>query len=83
MEIANWILAKVRAGEDVYQEELVVTIRDTFGDNFTYENENGNLAIDKKILVVFREVSGDEVVWERSAKLWRLRNPKDAPGRQQ
>lgn len=83
LEIANWILAKVRTSDEVFQEELVYEIQETFGDEFVYENENGNLAINRKVLNAFTKVSGDEIVWERGTRLWRLRQPGDEPGRQQ
>ncbi|MHB8380694.1 MAG: DUF6953 family protein [Acidimicrobiales bacterium] len=83
LEIANWMLEKVNTGENVYQEVLVFKIRDSFGDQFVYQNDNGNLAIDKRVLVAFGKVSGDAVVWERGGRLWRLRKSNDKPGRQQ
>ena len=54
-----------------------------FGDDFVYINENGNLAIEKKVLNVFRKLTDDSVVWSRGERMWRLREENDEPGRQQ
>lgn len=35
------------------------------GPEFIYENDNGNPAIDKRVLRAFRKASGDTVVWDR------------------
>lgn len=67
----------------LYQETVVYQIKDTFGEDFVYTNENGNLAISKAVLRAFRGISGDKVVWERAERLWRLRNSFDAPGQRQ
>ena len=54
-----------------------------FGEEFTYHNENGNLAIDRRVLKAFRKLTGDSVVWERGERLWRRREGYDQVGRQQ
>jgi hypothetical protein len=55
---------------------------DRFGEEFVYENENGNYGIDKKVLKAFRDLTEKSVVWERGSRMWRKREKYDGPGRQ-
>jgi hypothetical protein len=54
--------------------------RPRFGSDCVYENENGNLAIDRKVLSEFRKLTTDDVVWERGERLWRRREDYDPEG---
>lgn len=68
---------------ELYQQDVVNDIETRFGATFVYDNESGNPAIDGRVLRAFRELTGDSVVWMRSERLWRKREPGDEPGRQQ
>lgn len=81
--VARWMLAEVEREHELYQETAVYEIEQKFGQEFVYENENGNPAIGKDVLKIFRKISGDVVVWERGGRLWRKRSEYDGPGRQQ
>lgn len=81
--VARWMLAQVEADGNLYQNEAVAEIEELFGDAFTYENDNGNPAISRAVLKAFREISDDNVVWERGERVWRKRESYDEPGRQQ
>lgn len=65
------------------QDMAAMNINIAFGGEFTYYNDNFNLAIDKKVLAAFRKLTGDSVVWERGKRRWRFRTKFDKPGRQQ
>jgi hypothetical protein len=67
----------------LYQDAAAWKIRKEFGKQFTYDNANGNPAIDKTVLEEFKSVSGNLIVWSRSDRLWRKRKSSDDPGRQQ
>jgi hypothetical protein len=67
----------------LYQADAVDEIAKRFGDQFTYLNDNGNAAIDKRVLRAFKKVTGDTVVWERWDFCWRKRTEGDATGRKQ
>jgi len=67
----------------LYQEDAVSQIADRFGKEFTYENDAGNTAIDKKVLTAFRKLTGDSVVWIGAERYWRRRESGDEPTRQQ
>lgn len=67
----------------LYQETAVYEIEQRFGAAFTYLNERGNPAIDKRVLRAFRRLTEASVIWERGEKAWRYRTERDGPGRQQ
>jgi hypothetical protein len=82
-DVAHWMLAQVEAEGSLYQEEAAADIEEMFGDVFVYENDNGNPAISRAVLKAFRQLSDDDVVWERGERMWRKRESSDEPGRQQ
>lgn len=53
----------------LYQNEVVDEILKNFGEEYTHENGNGNLVIDKGVLSAFRNITEKEVVWERGEKM--------------
>jgi hypothetical protein len=82
-DVAKWMMEELKRVIYMDQNTVVYQIKDRFGDKFTYTNNNGNLAIDKKVLDAFRKISGDKVIWERGTRMWRFREKYDDPGRQQ
>lgn len=77
------MVKQVETGGLLYQDTVVYEIASTFGDEFTYLNDNGNLAIRKDVLEAFRKLTKNTVVWEHDSRAWRKREPYDSPGRQQ
>lgn len=82
-DVANWMVDTMRSSGELYQDEAVDHIAAHFGNEFTYENDAGNQAIAREVLREFRVLGGDDIVWMRSDRLWRLREPGDEPGRMQ
>jgi hypothetical protein len=70
-------------GGVLYQEETAHLLREKFGEEYTYINENGNLAIDRTVLKEFRALTEKTVVWERGERLWRTRERFDTPNKRQ
>lgn len=81
--VAIWMKSELDKSNWLYQEDAVYKIKDLFGNDFVYINDNGNLAIDKKVLAKFRKLTADDVIWERGEKAWRKRENYDQPGRLQ
>jgi uncharacterized protein DUF6953 len=81
VQVAEWMLEQINLKQCLYQEEAVYEIERLFGKEFTYANENGNLAIHKSVLAAFRKITEKTVVWERGERMWRLRGPYDEQGR--
>jgi hypothetical protein len=82
-DVATWMLAELRREGMLYQDVVVYEIAERFGEQFIYDNENGNLAISKAVLNAFRKLSGNDIVWCRSERYWRPREQWDLPSRQQ
>lgn len=83
LDVAKWMLAELESTRILVQEEVVWRIQQKFGESFTYENQNGNLAIAKEVLSEFRKLTKDNVVWMRGERLWRFREGGDEPSRRQ
>lgn len=78
---AAWMADQVNTHRELYQTDAADHIYREFGGQLTYENDNGNLAIDKSVLAAFRKLTESTVVWERGARVWRLRERHDPEGR--
>ena len=83
LDIAQWMLVQLNEQKYLYQEVIVYQIAQEFGEEFTCTNENGNMAINKKVRDEFRRITGDSVVWESGERMWRKREEYDSPGRRQ
>ena len=78
--MADWLLSEFnRQGGILVQRQAAETIRSKFGEEFTYHNDNGNLAIDPIVLAEFRKLTTNSVVWENFTQRWRARLPSDDP----
>lgn len=82
-QVAQWMLDELGRTKYLYQETVVYDIASKFGESFTYYNDYGNSAIDKKVLAAFRKLTGDSVIWDRGERMWRFRENYDEPGRRQ
>lgn len=76
-EIAQWLYDRVMKEGDVYQSDAVSEIAEKFGDEYTYTNENGNPAIDRKVLAEFGKLKGDDITWDRSDLYWHKKTDLD------
>lgn len=82
-EAAQWMVVELVRVKWLDQETVAWELhrRDK---SLTYDNANGNLAIDKSVLAAFNKLApAEEVVWSRSYRQWRYREAYDAPGRMQ
>jgi hypothetical protein len=53
---------KLQPDTELFQEEAIEEIESKFGAEFVYENENGNLAINRQVLKEFRKLTEKTVV---------------------
>src|SRR5215204_6721004 len=81
-DVARWMLDELQKAGYLYQWEAILEIQSRFGDDFTYLNESGNFAIDRRVLRAFRHLTEDDVVWRRTECCWVKRGPHDSPVRQ-
>ena len=82
-KVAEWMLKELKRLGKLHQDTAVYEIAEKFGSRFTYDNEDGNLAIRIDILAAFRDLTKDSVVWVHEDRYWRMRTPGDEPGRHQ
>ena len=61
--VAEWMLKELKRQGNLHQDTIVFEIAEKFGSRFTYDNEDGNLALRIDILAAFRELTKDSVVW--------------------
>lgn len=82
-DVAAWMTSQLENQFWLYHETVVGKIKNQFGNEFVYQNRNGNLAIDRKVLTEFRKLTDGKIVWERSEKAWRKLKPGEkVKGRQ-
>jgi hypothetical protein len=77
------MLEEVQERTHLEQEHAAWVISKQFGSQFLYTNEDGGTSIDKRVLRKFKQLRGDEVVWDRSELSWQLCRPHQTPGSQQ
>jgi hypothetical protein len=82
-KVAEWMYEELKRNGILYQEEAIYGIMENFGEEYTHLNENGNPAIDRKVLKEFRKLTDETVVWVRSEKCWRFREEGDENSRMQ
>lgn len=82
-DVAQWMFDEVLNNDYLEQGAVVGVILKKFGNDFVYQNDNGNLAVEKKVLTEFNNLSGDKVVWLKGEKAWTPRKEHHKPGRQQ
>jgi hypothetical protein len=78
-KVAEWMLKELKRMGKLHQDTSVYEIAEKFGSRFTYDNEDGDLAIRIDILAAFRELTKDSVVWVEDDRYWRMRTPGDGP----
>ncbi len=79
--VAEWMVSQFDFNGILDQHFAAHGISGQFGSDFVYINENGNLAIDRRVLRAFRDLTEEDVVWSRRERLWRRRESWDEPGR--
>jgi hypothetical protein len=80
-QAAVWMREQIEEHGVLYQDQAAAEITARFGDDCTYENENGNLAISREVLKHFRAVTSITVVWDSAERMWRRREKFDSEGR--
>ncbi len=72
-DIAEWMLEELKNETILCQEVVAHEISALFGEEFTYLNANGDLAIDERVLEEFRNLAADMVVSVGGERVWRLK----------
>lgn len=82
-DAAYWLKEHAELPFGISQEDAVSGIQEKFGEDFLFENDSGNLAISRVVLQIFRSLTQETVVWDKSERSWRPREQIDMAGRQQ
>jgi len=78
--VAEWMLNELKRQGKLHQDTVVYEIVERFGSQFTYDDEDGNLAVRIDVLTAFRKLAKDSVVWVAEDCYWRMRDPHDGSG---
>ncbi len=72
-QIAEWMLGELKQETILSQEVVAHEISMLFGEEFTYTNANGELAVDERVLCEFRKLTENIVVSIGGGRVWRLK----------
>ncbi|GAT89610.1 hypothetical protein CVCC1112_4269 [Paenarthrobacter nicotinovorans] len=72
--IGAWLLNRIEtaAPSSVAQSTAVTEIRNTFGTEWSYQNNNGNWAIDKDVLKEFNKLKYPNIQWNSGSQYWHI-----------
>lgn len=71
--IAEWMVEELKQETILSQEVVAHEISMLFGEEFTYTDANGNLAVDERVLREFRKLTENRVVAIGGERVWRLK----------
>ncbi len=72
--IAEWMLGELKKETILSQEVAANEISMLFGEEFTYTNSNGELAVDERVLSEFRKLTEGMVTSVGGGRVWRLKH---------
>lgn len=78
---AEMLLVALRKDGFLHHEQAVFLIVERFGESAVAVNDAGNYVIPANVLSEFRSRTEDIAVWDRSSRMWRMRQRGDASGR--
>lgn len=72
--IGEWLFKKIREASPrhYYQTHAVMHIRTSFGEEWSYKNQNGNWAISKEVLKEFGKLKETDlnIQWDSGSQAW-------------
>lgn len=68
-DVGHWMARRLEEDGRLDQRSAARVIAEHFGGEFTYVNDNGNLAIDKRVLRAFRKAANGPS-WDQRALCW-------------
>lgn len=69
-QVAEWMVQEIRFKGILYQTEAISYVREHFGEEFVYVNENGNASLEKEVKKAFRKLHGGRIAWDRDGFMW-------------
>lgn len=68
--VATWMVTQIQERGCVSQRTMSHEIKDNFGEEFTYRNHRGRLAIDKLVLREFGKLKQGRARWDKKRRWW-------------
>lgn len=69
-QVAEWMVQEIRFKGILYQTEAISYVREHFGEEFVFVNENGNASLEKEVKKAFRKLHGGRIAWDRDGFMW-------------
>ncbi|GAB6929772.1 hypothetical protein JCM10914A_37550 [Paenibacillus sp. JCM 10914] len=69
-QVAEWMVEEIRFTGNLYQTEAIRYVREHFGEEFVFVNENGNASLSKDVKKAFRKLHGGRIAWDRDGFMW-------------
>ncbi|MEK3771964.1 hypothetical protein MKY14_25875 [Paenibacillus sp. FSL R5-0887] len=69
-EVAEWMVKEIRFTGTLHQTAAIEYVKENFGEEFVFVNENGNASLSKEVKKAFRKLHGGRIAWDRDGFLW-------------
>lgn len=69
-EVAEWMVKEIQFTGTLYQTAAIDYVKEHFGEEFVFVNENGNASLSKDVKKAFRKLHGGRIAWDRDGFLW-------------
>lgn len=69
-QIAEWMVNEIKFRGMLRQEEAIEHVKQHFGEQYIFVNENGNVSLEKDVKKAFRKLHKGRVAWDRDGFFW-------------
>lgn len=69
-DVATWMIDFINSQHFLNQEDAVELIVQKFGREWVYENDRGDVIIDRRVLSTFRKLHDGSIEWDKDDKCW-------------
>ncbi|GLX67214.1 DUF6953 family protein [Paenibacillus glycanilyticus] len=69
-QIAEWMVHEIKNRGNLRQEEAIAHVKEHFGEQYIFVNENGNASLEKEVKKAFRKLHKGRIAWDRDGFFW-------------
>lgn len=69
-QIAEWMVNEIKNRGMLRQEEAIAHVKEHFGEQYIFVNENGNVSLEKEVKKAFRKLHRGRIAWDRDGFFW-------------
>ncbi|WP_442956093.1 DUF6953 family protein [Paenibacillus sp. MMO-177] len=69
-QIAEWMVNEIKFRGMLRQEEAIEHVKQHFGEQYIFVNENGNASLEKEVKKAFRKLHKGRIAWDRDGFFW-------------